>query len=296
VNVNAATTIHNNGPETATTTKSFSANAGTCTNVVPGNVAETDPPSVTRVENDNLSVTLPAGTSCTYGVTVSKALNAGHLSDPNLGNNSGLDNGVLCLDVDGDGVGVGGAPCGNDNCPTVPNTPQTDTDQDGIGDACDDTPNHDDTVKYCLKFGPAPVNLSDGGGSYMWVLCEIGNLTGHDDLVNITAASALITSAGPFDDDPPAGGLDADTDGCIATTTLLIPGRTDFVLLANEQKFVLYRTKFECHTPAVQSVVAITIQVCIDHVQQPPDGDDLNAANDCDSETQNVVIGPPPPP
>jgi hypothetical protein len=124
----------------------------------------------------------------------------------------------------------------------------------------------------------------------MWVLCEIGNLTSHDDLVNITAAANLITSAGIL------GGPIGDADGCGNATTLLIPGRTDFVLLANEQKFILYRTEFECHSPAVQSVVPISIQVCIDHVQQPPDGDDNVPANNCVSITQNVVIGPPPPP
>jgi hypothetical protein len=53
-------------------------------------------------------------------------------------------------DTDGDGVGDAcdedddddGIPDGQDNCPLVPNPDQTDTDGDGIGDACD---NHQDS-------------------------------------------------------------------------------------------------------------------------------------------------------
>src|SRR5699024_541140 len=55
-------------------------------------------------------------------------------------------------DTDGDGIGNAcdddddgdGTPDGGDNCPTTFNEDQTDTDGDGVGDACDANPNDPD--------------------------------------------------------------------------------------------------------------------------------------------------------
>jgi hypothetical protein len=233
-----------------------------------------------------VNATLPGPGPCTLTMAIVLASNQLHSPDVDL--ETALTSIILCPDTDNDGVSTsevfGVGVCDDDNCPDDPNPGQEDTDGDGIGDVCDDTPYHDDGVKYCLKFGPAPVNLSDDGGAYMWVLCEIGNFSGHDDSVVITSAASLLTWT------PPAG--------CTATTSLLIPGRTDFVLLEDEQKFVLYRTKFECHTPATQQVIPISITVNINHQLHviQPDGDDTNTSNDSVTVNQNIVIGPPPPP
>jgi len=128
-------------------------------------------------------------------------------------------------------------------------------------------------VKSMVIFGPAPVNLSDTVGHYMWALGEIGNLRSHDETVTLTLTI-----------DPSA------IAGCTIETEQILPGRNPFTLIAMEQKWVLYRTRFECHDPAVPGIYPLDIALCIDHVAHPDGGDDINLANDCQTRAKSLLL------
>ena len=163
---------------------------------------------------------------------------------------------VICGDTDGDTI-ADFCPNGDlDNCPDIANPLQRDADNDGLGDLCE---NPGVVIKYCLKFGPAPVNISDGAatanvadGAYLWAICEIGNL--HSN--NAQTVTIEFDTAGMPDPE------------CTQDDLTILPGQSSFVLEPDEQKFIVFRAGLECHSTTDQ-VVPLTVTVTL-----TGDGDD----------------------
>jgi hypothetical protein len=145
-------------------------------------------------------------------------------------------------------------------------------------------------VKSLLVFGPAPLNLSDTTGRYMWAVGEIGM---KDQLPLICAHKEVVDLSLTIVPD--------GITGCLAdpfAPQLILPGRNPFYLLANEQKWVLYRTRFECHDSAAPGIYPLDIELCITHHTNPSyTGDTANGAelgykllNNCQERTKSLLI------
>jgi hypothetical protein len=137
-------------------------------------------------------------------------------------------------------------------------------------------------VKDCFKFGPAPVNISDTSGKYMWVICEIGNANAYVDGANI---DLTVTPALPA--------------GCAAVEQLILPGQDTFLLGSLEQKWVLWRVRYECHQPAPEDIYELNVKVCINHVPQPFDDDgdtlvDEDPIDGIDNDGDSLIDEDPP--
>jgi hypothetical protein len=150
-----------------------------------------------------------------------------------------------------------------------------DTDGDTVADCVDTTPDHDVATEALIVFGPAPVQISDTGGRYMWVIGKIVNLRGH--LESVTVDLSL-----PENDWPP--------DGCSETPELILPGNVDPVfMMAYEDKWVLYRVHYVCHE-SVAGVYPLDVELCADHSVHEDGGDDHNTANDCKDTTRQLFL------
>jgi hypothetical protein len=141
-------------------------------------------------------------------------------------------------------------PDAGDACPLAPE------DIDGFDDSdgCPDIDTHDDSVapadtgNALAVFGPAPVQMGETLGRYMYVTGYVKNLGLHIDEV----AMSLGVSALPT--------------GCSANYHTMLPVG-HFALHAGENKPVVFRAPFEGNSSASQGEYPLTVPFSVDHVE-----------------------------
>lgn len=137
-----------------------------------------------------------------------------------------VDTGFTCVDTDGDGFGDPGYPdndCPDDNCPLVFNEDQADTDNDGLGDACDDCPDDPDNdidadgicgdVDNCPEvYNPDQV-VSGGLPMGDACCCQVRgdvNRTGEVDIEDLVYLVNFMFSSGPASPCPAESDVNGD--------------------------------------------------------------------------------------
>jgi hypothetical protein len=136
--------------------------------------------------------------------------------------------------------------------------------------AAADDGTHDLGVSELSVSGPGAVNLSDTNGRYMWVTAKVTNHSAHDETISVA-----MTIAEPM----PAG--------CAREARIIVPAQTSMIMYAGETKSMVWRVRYECHSPATNSVVPQTVTVRVTH---QPDGIDTQPSNNTASLKRYVMV------
>lgn len=107
---------------------------------------------------------------------------------------------------------------------------------------------HDIEVTSVETFGPAAVNISDTNGRYIWVVGYYANNSDHTEMVNADLSIP--------EDVPP---------GCEREIALIVPGQASRLIEPGDEKYMIWRVRYECHAPATFAVVRQTMTVGVTH-------------------------------
>jgi len=174
-------------------------------------------------------------------------------------------------DSDGDGI-----PDDRDNCPSLPNPDQTDSDQDQLGDACDPKPKHDLFLKRLLT--PTSVTVRAGGSTVTRrIAIEVENLLdrrapgAHAE--NVRVMAKLEPRHLPA--------------GCSTT----IPAGFQMGTLAlGRSRIFTFNAEFRCASAVRPNEFHVTASARVVHLGEPPAERELNPANNAKSRTFSVRI------
>jgi hypothetical protein len=111
----------------------------------------------------------------------------------------------------------------------------------------------------------------------MWVTSLVRNYSDHAELVTVSLA---------IDEPMP--------EGCARTVAQIVPGSSIFVQSPGEQKYLAWRVRYECHSPASVQVIRQTVRPSIEHLDIDGDGPHTGAdtvpANNSKSVARQVLI------
>ena len=146
--------------------------------------------------------------------------------------------GTTCVDTDGDGFGDPGHPentCPDDNCPSIPNPAQLDSDGDGSGDLCDFCPNDADNdidgdgicgdVDNCPFVPNSGQDDADSDGVGDACCCSVPgdyNSSGSLDISDLTALVDYLFGGGPAAGCPAHSDTNGDQSTDISDLTCLV--------------------------------------------------------------------------